>query len=54
MQKPYKAEERSGYWICVDTRTGNAVSYPTTRNNAKAEASFMNREYAKALAETVA
>lgn len=51
---PYKAEERSGYWVLIDTRTGAPASYPTTKANAKSEAAFMNREYAKALAEQVA
>lgn len=50
MKKVFKAEERSGYWICVDTRTGGHVSYPTTKANAQAEARVMNRAYAEAIA----
>jgi hypothetical protein len=48
--RPYKAEERNGYWLLVDTRTGEPASYPTTKANARAEASLMNRAYADALA----
>ena len=52
MQKPYEAQERAGYWILVDKRTGDVASYPTTKANAKAEAALMNRAYAEALAES--
>lgn len=52
-KRPYKAEQRNGYWIAVDTRTGEAVSYPTTERNARGEAGFMNRTYAGLLAEQV-
>lgn len=45
MKRPYKAEERNGYWICVDKRSGQHVSYPTTQANARREAGFMNRAY---------
>lgn len=48
---PFKAEERAGYWICVDTRTGGAVSYPTSKSQAAKEAATMNRAYAAAIAE---
>lgn len=51
MERPYKAEERNGYWIAIDRRTGEPVSYPTTKMNAKGEAAFMNREYAKLMME---
>lgn len=49
--RPYRAQERSGYWIAIDTRSGEPVSYPTTQANAKREAGFMNRAYSQALAE---
>ena len=48
--KPYKAIERSGYWIWTDTRTNEPASYPTTKTSAQNEARFMNRCYAEALA----
>lgn len=51
-KRPYKAEERNGYWIAVDTRTGDPISYPTTAANAKREAGFMNRAFTDFSAET--
>lgn len=48
MKAPYKAVEKTGYWILVDTRSGVPASYPTTERNAKSEARQMNklfREY---------
>ena len=50
-KRPYKAEERNGYWIAVDTRIGEPISYPTTQANAKREAGFMNRTYAQLILE---
>jgi hypothetical protein len=47
MKKVYKSEQRNGYWICVDTRTGESVSYPTTKSNCASETAFMNRTYAE-------
>lgn len=46
--KPYEAQERNGYWIAVDARTGNVASYPTTRAQAKRDADTLNRAYAEA------
>ena len=50
MQAPYKAQERNGYWIAIDTRTGDVASYPTTRAQAKRDAATLNRAYAEAVA----
>ena len=53
MKKPYKAEERDGYWIVVytnDAGLSGLASYPATKSKAKAEAAYMNRVYAEALA----
>jgi hypothetical protein len=47
----YKAEARKGYWVLIDTYTGELASCPTTRTNAYSEARYMNRMYAEALAE---
>jgi hypothetical protein len=52
MTGPYKATARPGYWILVDTRTGEIASYPTTKRNCAAEAATMNRAYAEAVAES--
>lgn len=49
MDKPFKAVEKGGYWICANLRTGDAVSYPTTRGKAQSEARFMNEQYAKVM-----
>lgn len=46
MDKPFKAIERSGYWVCVDLRNGQLASYPAPKSRAQAEARFMNRCYA--------
>jgi hypothetical protein len=51
---PFKAEKRNGYWVLVDTRTGQLASFPTTKNRCQAEAEFMNRTYAEILAEECA
>ena len=51
MTARYKAEARKGYWILIDTYTGELASSPTTRTNAYSEARYMNRMYAEALAE---
>lgn len=52
--KPFVAEQRSGYWILVDSRTGDTASYPVgTKRACKAEADIMNRAYAEAVAEQV-
>jgi len=48
---PYASEKRGGYFICVDTRSGAEVSYPTTKRESEAEARTMNTAYAEALAE---
>lgn len=53
-KRPYKAEQRGGYWIMIDTRTGEAASYPTTERNARGEAAMMNRCYAEAVATLAA
>lgn len=50
--QPYKAEKRGTYWVCVDDRTGQPVSYPARKRVADAEAETMNRAYAEAVAET--
>lgn len=50
---PFKAEKRNGYWILVDSRTGEIASYPTTKSNCQFEADTMNRAYAEAVAERV-
>jgi hypothetical protein len=52
-QGPFVPEESGGYWVLVDSRTGGAVSYPTTKRNCSAEAATMNRAYAEAIAEQV-
>ncbi len=49
MTKPYKATERSGYWVLIDQRTGEPASYPTTKVKCQQEARFMNQCYADAL-----
>lgn len=49
MNKPYKAEQRKGFWICIDTRTGEPASYPATKSQAQKEAAFMNKCYNEAL-----
>lgn len=51
--KPFKAVERSGYWIAIDTRTDKVASYPTTKRQARADAATLNRVYAEAYAEMV-
>jgi hypothetical protein len=48
--EPFRAEKRNGYWVLVDTRTGQLASFPTTKNRCLAEAEFMNRTYAEILA----
>lgn len=50
MKKPYKAIEKSGYWIAVDLRTGQSASYPATKSRARQEATFLNKCYAAAIA----
>lgn len=50
IKPPYKAEERNGYWIAVDTRSGEPISYPATKAAAKREASFMNQTYLQVMA----
>jgi len=47
--KRYKAEPRKGYWILIDTYTGDLASCPTTRTNAYSEARYMNLMYTEAL-----
>lgn len=44
---PYKAikMDNSSFYVLTDTRTGQPVSYPTTRKAAKVEERFMNAEY---------
>lgn len=49
MTKPYKATEKSGYWVLIDMRTGQPASYPTSKANCQREAQLMNRCYAEAL-----
>lgn len=48
---PYRAEERGGYWLLIDSRTGEPASYPTTEKNCRDEAAFMNRTYRELIAE---
>lgn len=50
MNGPYKAEKRNGYWILVDSRTGDIASYPTTKRNCENEAGIMNAAYKEAIA----
>lgn len=50
MDKPYKAVERNGYYVVVDSRNGNLASYPTTRGTARSFARLMNDEYVRAIA----
>lgn len=53
--KPYAICQSGDWFTLIDTRTGAPASYPTTsRSKANAERAFMNREYAKALAEMAA
>ena len=51
MAGPYKAEAWPGFWILVDTRTGEPASFPTTKSKCQREAAFMNRTYAELMAE---
>jgi len=50
MQKPFKSEQRNGYWIVVRISNGEPVSYPTTKRNCAAETAVMNRAYAEVMA----
>ena len=50
--KPYRAEQRNGYWIAVDSRTGEVASYPAGKRACIAEVSILNRAYAEIMAET--
>jgi hypothetical protein len=45
MTARYKAEARKGYWILIDTYTGELASSPTTRTNAYSEARYMRGVY---------
>lgn len=49
--KPFKAEERNGYWILVRTNSGEIASYPTTKAKAQAEARYMNKIAAEYIAQ---
>ena len=49
--KPYRAVDRGGYWVCMDMRTGEPASYPTNKVAAQRDARFMNDAYAEALGE---
>jgi hypothetical protein len=48
---PYVAVEKSGYFVCVDSRDGQPVSYPATKSKARAEARLMNVAWSDAMAE---
>lgn len=49
--KPYVSEQRGSHWVCVDTRTGQPVSYPTSKSQCANEVQFMNETYAELMAE---
>jgi hypothetical protein len=44
---PYRAVEKIGYWVLVDTRTNEPASFPTTKRNCKDEERYMNRVHAE-------
>lgn len=52
VKMPYKSEQRNGYWIALDTRTGKGVSYPAAnQRKCEVEVAILNRAYAEAVAE---
>lgn len=52
METPYKAEQRNGYWIALDTRTGKGVSYPAAnKRKCEVEVGILNRAYVEAVTE---
>lgn len=50
MNAPYKAQDCDGYWILIDTRTGEPASFPTSKAKCQAEAKLMNAAYREAVA----
>lgn len=48
---PYAISPSGDLWVLHDTRTGGIASYPTTKAKARAEARYMNEQYAKLMAE---
>lgn len=53
MEKPYKTEQRDGYWVALDTRTGKGVSYPAAnKRKCDVEVDILNQAYAEAITET--
>lgn len=48
---PYAVYPSGDLFVLRDNRTGNLASYPTTKAKARAEAKFMNEQYAKVMAE---
>lgn len=51
---PYEVHPSGNLFVLRDGRTGNLASYPTSRAKARAEAKFMNEQYAKLVAEDAA
>lgn len=51
---PYSIFPSGDLWVLRDNRTGSLASYPTTKAKARAEAKFMNEQYAKVMAEVAA
>lgn len=51
---PYAVYPSGDLWVLRDNRTGNLASFPTTKAKARAEAKFMNEQYAKVMAEVAA
>lgn len=54
MNKPFDIRPSGNMWVCFNIRSGNLASYPTTKAKARAEAKYMNEQYAKIMAEDAA
>lgn len=48
---PFAVYPSGDLFVLRDNRTGNLASFPTTKAKAKAEARYMNEQYAKVMLE---